>query len=201
MKKKIFLTILLVFLTSIFVVNAYATGFLDEIIDQGNEFGGSSDGMGEQLDSFLRDKIIPIVASIGNLVFAAVTVILGAKYIWSGADGRSQVMETLPAFVAAVIFFYLGETIVVWLTGATGGIAGATEWKTIEGKIFGTICNVVRYASFGGLIFMGLKYMLASAEGKSQIKTNMGGVILGIVFVFLASNVVNFIIDMAESVI
>ena len=43
--------------------------------------------------------------------------------------------------------------------------------------------------------------MFASAEGKSQIKTNMGGAVLGIIFVFMASQVVDFIIDIGESVL
>ena len=48
---------------------------------------------------------------------------------------------------------------------------------------------------------MGLRYMFASAEGKSQMKTSMGGVVLGITFVFMASKVVDFIIDIGEGVL
>ena len=203
MKKKILLTILLVVLVAGVSVNIYATSFLGDVIQQGTDFGnaGWSTDLGDELEWFLKYDIVPIVSLFGNLVFAAVTVILGAKYIWSGAEGRSQVMESLPAFLIAVVFFYLGESIVTWLTGASSTIASANSWDTISGKIIGTINTVVKYAAFGGILYMGLRYMFASAEGKSQIKTNMGGAILGIIFVFMASNVVDFIIDIGESVL
>lgn len=202
MGRKILLTLLLVLVVSTVTVNIYANSFLNHIISQGSSFGTGSDaGIGSSMKSFINDKIIPIVSLIGNLVFAAVTVILGVKYIWSGAEGKSQVMESLPAFVAAVLFFYLGGTIVSWITGATSGIASANNWSTISGKIIGTINMVVRYVAFGGILYMGLRYMFASAEGKSQMKTSMGGVVLGITFVFMASKVVDFIIDIGEGVL
>ena len=138
---------------------------------------------------------------IGNLVFAAVTVILGAKYIWSSAEGKSQVMESLPAFLVSVIFFYLGESLVGWLSGATGTLTSTGSWTTVEAQIIGTINMVVQYVSFGGLLYLGVKYMFASAEGKSQIKTNMGGLVLGIIFVFMASNIVSYIVRITSSVI
>ncbi len=202
MNKKILLTLLLVLVVSIIATNIYATDFLDNIIEQGSNFGNGSDsGIGSSMKTFINDKIVPIVSLIGNLVFAGVTVILGVKYIWSGAEGKSQVSESLPAFVAAVLFFYLGGSIVTWMTGATSTIASANQWSTISGKIIGTINMVVRYTAFGGILYMGLKYMFASAEGKSQMKTSMVGVVLGITFVFMASKVVDFIIDIGEGVL
>ena len=203
MKKKILLTLLLIMLVSITSINIYATSFLNNIIQQGTNFGnkGSSTDLGDELEWFLTQEIVPIVDLVGNLVFAAITVILGAKYIWSGAEGKSQVMESLPAFLVAILFFYLGESIVTWLTGASLTIASANSWNTISGKIIGTINLVVKYAAFGGILYMGLRYMFASAEGKSQIKTNMGGVILGITFVFMASKVVDFVIAVGEGML
>ena len=206
MKKKFLMGILLVFVISIVVVNVHATGLLNNIISQGNSFGnsGSTTSLGTKLSDFIKGDVMNAVLAIGNLIFAAVTVILGAKYIWSSAEGKSEVMESLPTFVVAVIFFYLGETLVTWLTG-TGGLAtsisGATSWTSISGKIIWIVNTIVRYAAFGGILFLGLKYMFASAEGKSQLKTNMGGLVLGMVFVFLASKAVDFIIGVGDSII
>ena len=206
MKKKIFMSILLVIVVSITLVNVHASSLLDNIISQGNSFGnsGSTTSLGTELSDFIKGDVMSTVLAIGNLIFAAITVILGAKYIWSSAEGKSQVMESLPTFVVAIIFFYLGESLVTWLTG-TGGLAtsisGATSWTSISGKIIWIVNTIVHYAAFGGILFLGLKYMFASAEGKSQLKTNMGGLVLGMVFVFLASRAVDFIISLGESVI
>lgn len=206
MKKKIFMSILLVLVVSIVVVNVHASSLLNNIISQGNSFGnsGTSGGLGNNLSNFIKGDVMDVILAVGNLIFAAITVILGAKYIWSSAEGKSEVMESLPTFVVAIIFFYLGESIVTWLTG-TGGLAtsisGATSWSSISGKIIWIVNTIVHYAAFGGILFLGLKYMFASAEGKSQLKTNMGGLVLGMVFVFLASRAVDFIISLGESVI
>ena len=202
MKKKIFLTICLIgFLISVIVPTQVYAGLLDDIISQGSGFGGNSTNLGNELDTFITGDIMPIVGVIGNLVFAAITVILGAKYIWSGAEGKSEVMESLPTFVVAVVFFYLGESLVNWLNNASSGITSATDWNQISSKVIWIINTVVHYAAFGGILVLGLRYMFASAEGKSNIKSNLGGVVIGIVFVFLASSVINFIIEIANGVI
>lgn len=203
MKKKFFLGMVLIFLTSISIVNVYGSSFLNKIIQKGNNFesGGSSGDLGNVLSNFISGDVLQIVRLIGNLIFAAVTVILGAKYIWSSAEGKSEVMESLPAFVVAVVFFYLGGNLVTWLNDATSGVAGANSWRTLSGRIRWIVNTVVGYAAFGGILFLGLKYMFASAEGKSKLKTNMGGLVLGMVFVFLASQVVDFIIQIGDSII
>lgn len=200
MKNKILVIIILIlFIGTQFVF--VEAGMLDEIISQGTGFKGSSTDIGTTLSKFIKGDIMNTVLLIGNLVFAAVTVILGAKYIWSSAEGKSQVMESLPAFVVSVIFFYLASSLVDWFTGATSNITSAKNWNTVAGNIIWIVNTVVRYAAFGGILVLGLKYMFASAEGKSQMKTNVGGLIIGIVFVFLASTVVDYIIDIGEAVL
>lgn len=201
MKNK-FLVVLMLIFVSIACVAKVEAGVLDNIIEQGNNFGGGSGGaIGTKLKRFINGDIKEIISKIGNLIFAIVTVVLGVKYIWSSAEGKSQVMESLPGFVLAVIFFYLGGSLIDWLTDTTKGIKGAENWKSITGYIMWIVNTLVRYASFGGILFMGLKYMFASSEGRAQIKTNLSGLLIGIMFVFLASTVVDYIIDVTQSVL
>lgn len=201
MKNK-FLVVLMLILVSIACVAKVEAGVLDDIIEQGNKFGGGSGGaIGTKLKSFINRDIKKIISEIGNLIFAIITVVLGAKYIWSSAEGKSQVMESLPGFVLAVIFFYLGDSLIDWLSDTTKGIKGAENWKSITGYIMWIVNTLVRYASFGGILFMGLKYMFASSEGRAQIKTNLSGLLIGIMFVFLASTVVDYIIEVTQSVL
>ena len=200
MKKKVFLTICLIFFVVAIIAPVYA-GLLDDIIDQGNDFSGTSTGIGPTISSFIKTDVVGIIGAIGNLVFAAVTVILGAKYIWSSAEGKAQVMESLPAFVLAIVFFYLGESLVTFLLSAGGEVTSVDNWDELSNNIIWIINTIVRYASFGGILVLGLKYMFSSAEGKSKIKTDMGGFFLGIVFVFSATSVVEFIRTIADEVI
>ena len=203
MNKKIVISFLLVVIVSLTVVTVNAS-ILDNIMNQASGFGsGATDaGIGGKLSSFLKGQVVPVIGIIGNLVFAGVTVILGLKYIWSSAEGKSQVSESLPAFVVAVIFFYLAESLVNWLTGSSlNTIATATSWKTVSDAIWGVIYIIVHYGSFAGIIYLGLKYMFASAEGKAGVKASFGTLAIGMIFVFSASNVVNFIVEMGKEVL
>ncbi len=175
---------------------------LDAMMCQGSHFGnsGSTEGIGDTLEDFVLGDVFDAVFAIGNLIFAAITVILGAKYIWSSAEGKSQVQESLPTFVLAVIFFYLAEPLLGLILDVTSNVTTSSNWQELSGNFIWIINTVVKYVALGGLIFMGVRYLLASAEGRASLKTSMGGMVIGVLFVFLASNVVNFIIEMGSDV-
>jgi len=196
MLKKTLLTCLLILIVICVTTNVFALS-LNNIINQGTNFAdkGNSAGIGSTLASMLKTSIIPMIGSIGNLVFAAVTVILGTKYIWSSAEGRADVMESLPSFVIAVIFFYLAGSVYSFASGATSQIVSAKNWTSLSNYIIYIINMVIQYVAFGGIIFMGVKYMLAGAEGKASIKTSMGGMFIGMLFVFMTTKVIQFIVS------
>lgn len=211
MKNKILLTVMLVAVLFAFTTSTvYASTFLDRIMAQGNKFDemGTDSELGELIAEFIMDDLKPVVEFIGNLIFAAITVILGAKFIWSGVEGKSQVKETLPTFVAAVIFFYLATELVDLFNPLKAGtigsdLSGAGGWLSLglAGMIIGTINTIVTYASIGGIVFIGLKYMFASAEGKASIKDRLTPMILGVILVFCASTVVDFIINSSKQLL
>lgn len=205
MKKKILLTIALILVIGMLNINVYAdnsdNSWFNTIINNGNDFGnqtGSMDAI-DDLEGFIKGKIMPIVIDVGNLIIACVTIILGAKYIWSGADGKAEVLETLPAFVVGVMFFYIGEGWLTFMESVETQVGG--DYEVLKNDIFATIAHIVRLMSFGGLLYMGIKYMLASAEGKSQLKTNMGSTVIGLLLVFSAVGVVEFIANIGVSII
>lgn len=214
MGKKIMVSLLLIVCVSfpVLMVNAANDSgtIVEEIFNQAEGFKPSKDEneedvtlqIGTALKTFITDQIEPLIGMIGNLVFAGVTVILGMKYIWSSAEGKSEVLESLPGFVLAVVFFYLGGSLVDYFKGSSlGGIVGATSWNDIEDAIWGIIYLVAQYGSFAGILVLGLRYMFASAEGKAKVKANFGVFAIGLLFVFSASNVVNFIIELGGDVL
>lgn len=204
MKKKIVIAIIVIMITLFNTENVHAT-FLNNVISEGNNFQSqdSDTGLGSEISSFINDDIKSIISLVGNLVFAVATVILGAKYIWSGVEGKSKVKESLPVFVAAVIFFYLASTLTGFFspktTGSVGSeINGISNWSSLSGKIVGTVNQIVRYLAFAGILVIGLKYMFESSDGKAKIKERMVPMVLGMVLVFSASKVVDFIISVGE---
>ena len=208
----VFLFVLLI--TPQIIVNA---SFLNDVIGQGTGFvsGHKTEAIGNAVKTIIIDQIKPAVFSIGTLIFAAVTVILGVKFIWSSAEGKSEVQEALPGFVLAIIFFYLAEPLVNFLLGSTVSFTGvssisgmvsssgggATSWTKIAGTTIRLINYVVKYLALAGLVYLGINYMIASAEGKANMKVNMAGAVIGVIFTFLATNVVQFIIDAGDQIL
>lgn len=205
MLKRIIGIAVMIGVLTLFVTTVNA-GILDDIFKQGSNLSGSGGDLGTSVKSFLIDKIVPIIEMIGNLIFAGITVILGLKYIWSSAEGKSEVQESLPAFITAVIFFYMAGTLVNVLIGDAndgiiGSLTGSTTSGIFAGKVMFIITSVVKYAALAGLVFVGVRYMLASAEGRASMKTSMGGLIIGILFTFLASNVITFFVNTGKQII
>lgn len=203
MFKKIIVTLLICICFCAVLNIVSASGLLDSIIDQGNDFsdGANNSSLFGTIDAFLRTSIAPTIGLIGNLIFAAVTVILGAKYVWSSAEGKASVLESLPTFVIAVIMFYLAGTVVDVVQVTTSGVGNAGNWAALSGNIIWIINSVVKYATLAGIIVIGVKYLFASAEGRASMKISLGGAVIGLVFVFLSSNIVELIVRFGNDVL
>lgn len=70
----------------------------------------------------------------------------------------------------------------------------ANKIKTPVQRVVGSIFLVVQIASVIGLLIMGIKYMYSSAAEKSVIKKGTISVVIGLILVFAASTVANFVI-------
>ena len=192
--------IVLVFTVCINSVNA--TGILGNLFNQAQNFKGNETKLGSGISEFIDGNIKPIVSAIGNLIFAGVTVILGAKYIWSGYDGKSKVKETLPTFVVAVLIFYLADSITdLFFDNNAIRDTLTGDYDSIAKTVIATVNLVVKYVSLAGIVFIGLRYMFESAEGKAKIKDKLVPMVLGIVLVFCASQFVDFIINSGTQII
>ncbi len=67
-------------------------------------------------------------------------------------------------------------------------------------KVWGTVLTVLQVCAVAALVFAGVKYMFASAEGKADIKNGMIGLVIGAILVFGASAVIKMIISASEEV-
>jgi len=79
-----------------------------------------------------------------------------------------------------------------------GGIATV---DTAVQKIWGTVLTVLQILAVAALVFAGVKYMFASADGKAEIKSGMIGLVIGAILVFGASQVIKLIIKASEEVL
>ena len=75
---------------------------------------------------------------------------------------------------------------------------GISEINSSVSKIYNTVAIVVQVAAVIGIIFVGLKYMFASADSKADIKQSMIAIAIGCALVFTAGSVVRIITSIAS---
>lgn len=138
-----------------------------------------------------------LVFDIGNIIFLIVTAFLGVKYIWGGVDSKYSVKNSLVTLVVAAIVFYGWNAVTdilnvkELLTGSTS----ATGYQNFATTIYNTIMYIVNVAAIGGIIYIGIKYMMAGADGKAEMKLKLIPVIMGIILVYGTLNFINVILD------
>ncbi len=221
--KKIFICIVIICnitfnITSIFAVpvegdeiggSSTSGNIIQQIIDNvtgkgssGKEFGkGGEQVFGTQIVTLINETVIPLVFTIGNLIFYAVAAFLGVKYIWSSVEGKSVVKQSLPTFVVAAIMFYLANTIYTFSTTVFTSITESNDVDIITGNLWANISIVINILAIAGIVALGLKYMFAPADTKADIKEDLMPVFIGLVLVYSVTNVLSFIASVATDVI
>ena len=191
--------VVIVLLFNLFATDIYAFS-ISEIFDRGNNVTGSGNEYNE-IENIIDEIGTGLVKPVGYLIFAIITVVLGVQYIWSGYNGKSKVKETLPTFICAVVFFYLAENVLDLVKGVIGYDTPISNFDTFTGNIWVNVCNVVQILAFAGILFIGVKYLLESSEGRAKIKEQLAPMLIGIVFVFCAANVVSYVVRIGDSLI
>ena len=78
-------------------------------------------------------------------------------------------------------------------SGSVGNVEDAVN------NVWGTVLTILRVLAVAAIVFAGVKYMVASAEGKADLKSGMLGLVVGAILVFGASIVVELIMNAANT--
>ena len=75
------------------------------------------------------------------------------------------------------------------------------EITSVANTVWATVISIVQILAFAAIVFAGLRYMFASANGKADIKKETTVLIAGAALVFASPAIVGFIKDITESVL
>lgn len=163
-------------------------------------WGGASNWGSGMASSAIANKnnnilsgVVSVIKAVGNIVFVTVTVLLGVKYIWGGVDSKASVKDSLVTLVIAALVFYGWDTLSA-LFSPDKFLAGSAEATAT--KIASTILYVCNFLAVGGVVYVGMKYMMAGADGKAQLKAQSVPMILGIIMVFATVTFLNLIVGL-----
>lgn len=76
-----------------------------------------------------------------------------------------------------------------------------TELDNALFNVAGTVMLVLQILAIAGVVITGVKYMYASSDDKGRIKQTLIWVVVGAIFVFAASTVINFITDTGNNIL
>lgn len=190
--------------------STYAANFLNNVFNQANNFTNAhptNNTVGAAVNNVITNgsgglDLIGVIFKIGNLVVFAVTIALGLKYIYSGIEGKADIKSTLPNYVVGIIFFYSAGA--VWELSKnffTEGVGIGGTFETIEGNAFAILDVIANIFAILGIVLIGLKYMLSSADTRADLKQQLIPMTIGIVFVYCAYNVIKLIYEFGAAIL
>lgn len=159
--------------------------------DAYNFFNGSTAGSSIiSVDALSNLENILLV--VGNMIFFVVTVVLGVKYIWGSVDSKASVKESLITLIIAAIFFYGYSTIKTLFVGSS---LVKSDFNSSAKVIYNIVMYICNYLAIGGIIYVGIRYMMTGAAGKAELKTKSVPIILGIIMVYATLTFLTFIVN------
>ena len=183
------------------------TSFLNKIFGQGSDFfdpsnvSSGNNEIGGKINKEIKDLgIIGAVLKVGNLLFIVITSVLGVKYIFAGSAAKADIKNSLITLCFAVVFFFLAEVVYDFANGSLSTLFGGNvTYTSVEGKIWSTFRIVINLCAILGIVLIGLRYMMASANTRADIKTELIPVVVGIILVYATINIINFIIEVSNT--
>ena len=195
MKKSLMSIIILLVIVLCFGFNGkvYATQWWGQAYDFLSGYSGTS-SVSKYFSGL--SSLVDLVKVVGNMVFVAVTVILGVKYIWGGVESKSSVKESLTTLVVAALVFYGWNTISALFKQSGGENLIFVKSKAVSSAqyIYSIIIYIANFLAVGGIVYIGIRYMMAGAEGKAQLKAKGVPIVLGIIMVYATITFLNLIV-------
>ena len=75
---------------------------------------------------------------------------------------------------------------------------GIAEVDKAVKNVWSTVLVLVQILAVAAVVFAGLRYMLASAEAKADIKKSMGMLAVGAILVFATTTIISFVVRAAN---
>lgn len=141
-----------------------------------------------------------MILIVGTTVIVIATIYLGVKMMFGSVEARADSKEGLFNLLVACIFFFGWNSLkkllidsdtnnLVFLSGSNSNIGDPV------GRIFVSITYVLQFAAIIGIIYVGIKYIFAGVEGKTDLKEKSGWFLIGIILAFCSTGFLTFISD------
>ncbi len=169
--------------------------FADFYSDAFNWFSGGREDL--TMKNAMNNIITPItsyIKIIGTLVITIATIVLGLRYIFASAEGKTVAKENaIGLFVACILFFGWSNIESMLHDGTSFILFKSSDFKTTAGLIFSIFKFIAEIIAIVGILYVGIKYIFAGAQGKADLKGKSFPFIVGIILTFATFQVLNLV--------
>lgn len=201
-KNLISLIILFIVIINVTTATIYATGTTTK------DFWGSANNwfskvFNENEGSEENTRITEIIGTmedmilvIGTTAISAITIFLGIKYMLGSAEDKASTKEGLMNLVVACLFFFGWNSIknllmpnnrFVFILGTD------TSYRNPVARIYNIVIYILQFAAIIAIIYIGLKYIFAGIEGKTELKGKSATILIGIILAFCSTGFLTYI--------
>ncbi|MNI55957.1 TrbC/VIRB2 family protein [compost metagenome] len=184
-----------------------ANGSVEDIDNSSNtDFWGKASswfsGGKKDINNTLPSSALAIISTledmlnlVGTTVFVVVTIFLGVKYIYGSVDSKADIKQSMTTLLVAAVFFFGWTSIrnIIYPSNSFIFTSGTTSFGDIVGNIYSIAIYIANFLAIGGIVYIGVKYMLSGASGKADLKSKSMQFVLGIIMAFAAVNFLTYL--------
>ncbi|MDD3304480.1 MAG: hypothetical protein PHP54_06170 [Clostridia bacterium] len=142
-----------------------------------------------------------MISVVGNTVFVIVTIFLGIKYMYGSVEAKASVKESLISLLVACVFFFGWDALSNLLFPNNNFIfiqQGDTSYEQMVGRIFAFATYIAQFLAILGIIYVGVRYIFAGAEGKASLKGKSAVFLIGIILAFCSTSFLSLVSDIVN---
>lgn len=152
----------------------------------------NADRTTKEIISTMEDMIL----IIGTTVIVAATIFLGIRYMFGSVNSKTDAKEGLMNLLVACIFFFGWNSIKNLLFPGNSFIFVQSSDRTYAnpvGRMYNVFVYVAQFAAIIAIIYVGIKYIFAGIQGKTELKEKSGMFIIGIILAFCSTGFLTYI--------
>ena len=151
----------------------------------------------EKFDAMSGDiwSTVAIVVQMLSLIGIAA---VGIKYMFSNSNSKADIKKQLFPVVVGLVLIFCVTNVANFIIKTSGGMLNITEYDTATassgevdgrvtnavGNIYATVSTIFQFLAVAAVVFTGVRYMLASADTRADIKGQCIILLVGAMLVF-----------------
>lgn len=141
------------------------------------------------------DNVTDLVRTVGSFIAVGALMVIGIRYMMGSTEERASYKKSMMPYIIGCFILFGAANIAPQFKDLFSNMGNTTE--DIGNKILGLIQVIGTFISVGGLMILGIRYMMGSTEERASYKKSMLPYIIGAVLLFAAVNITTIIYNVS----